>query len=63
MNTDPLTFRRAPDPAAGTRAHPRQYTGLEHITGLAVFIPDALRWVAAQISGSGRPNNCATLLR
>lgn len=41
----------------------QQYTGLEHITGLAVFIPDALTWISAQFNGSGRPSNCSSLLR
>ncbi len=41
----------------------QQYTGLEHITGLAVFIPDALLWISAQFNGSGRPSNCLALLR
>ena len=46
----------------GSSVRFQQYTGLEHITGLAVFIPDALQWVSAQFAGSGRPSNCATLL-
>jgi len=47
----------------GSSVRFQQYTGLEHITGLAVFIPDALQWISSQFAGSGRSSSCAALLR
>ena len=38
-----------------------QYTGLEHVGGFAVFIPDALNWISARFRGSPQPGVCARL--
>lgn len=40
----------------------QQYTGIEHIAGLALFVPDALAWVSARFNGTGRGDNCSALL-
>ncbi|WP_183407856.1 lipase family protein [Nocardioides marmoriginsengisoli] len=47
--------------ARGAAVTYHQYTGLEHVGGFAVFIPDALNWISARFRGSPQPGVCARL--
>lgn len=47
--------------AAGTPTVYRQYTGLEHVTGFALFIPDALGWLSGRFNRHAIKSNCSTL--
>lgn len=45
----------------GTSVQFRQYSGLEHVGGLAVFIPDAMAWVAQRFGGRPQHDSCSSL--
>lgn len=47
----------------GAAVQYRQYTGLEHVTAMARFMPEALTWVAQRFGSGGRPaaGSCAGL--
>lgn len=45
----------------GASVRYRQYDGLEHVTGMVAFAPDALSWITGQFRGAGGPGNCASL--
>ncbi|CAB4719871.1 MAG: lipase [Actinobacteria bacterium] len=45
----------------GVSVRYQQYTGLEHITGMVAFVPDALTWINAQFADTGGQDGCSGL--